>query len=114
MSTAIEIPLILGGNGEKNEEIKPGDIVIVYETQENISYIYVEAGKSFDNRFGRFSHDSFIGKHFGDKVSQISENRISVILIQSNTMLFFGRTLRGLKRFSLPSNLFQLHSLFLL
>jgi tRNA (adenine57-N1/adenine58-N1)-methyltransferase catalytic subunit len=45
-----------------------GDVVIIYERHDTISYIQLEAYGYFENKFGLFYHNHFIGKPFGTKI----------------------------------------------
>ncbi|KAK3235047.1 hypothetical protein CYMTET_54736 [Cymbomonas tetramitiformis] len=49
--------------------VKDGDLVIVYESHDRMKPVYVTAGKIYGSKFGNFSHDDWIGKSFGSKVT---------------------------------------------
>ncbi|GLC61051.1 hypothetical protein PLESTB_001710600 [Pleodorina starrii] len=59
------------GNGltTSSSVIKEGDCVIVYEGMDSMKAVYVTAKGRFENRFGIFKHESWIGKPFGCKVT---------------------------------------------
>lgn len=48
--------------------VQDGDLVIVYVSLQNMFPVVVKKGKSFQNKFGEFKFDDFIGKHYGGKV----------------------------------------------
>lgn len=48
--------------------INEGDIVIIYESNTKLSQIKIHKGDSFQNKFGFFYHDEFIGRPYGSKV----------------------------------------------
>ncbi len=50
----------------------PGDLVITYERHDSMSYLFLEKGKMYNNKFGSFYHDDFIGQPFGTKISSRS------------------------------------------
>lgn len=49
--------------------IKDGDLVIVYVSLQNMIPMKVKSGGSFQNKFGVFKYDDFIGLPFGSKAS---------------------------------------------
>ena len=49
--------------------ISEGDVVIIYEKLSKMNQITIKRGISFQNSFGQFYHDDFIGKPYGSKVS---------------------------------------------
>ncbi|KAI8052324.1 tRNA methyltransferase complex GCD14 subunit-domain-containing protein [Syncephalis plumigaleata] len=50
------------------QTIEAGDMVIAYMNRDNMIPLMVEPGVIYNNRFGGFHHDQFIGKPFGSKV----------------------------------------------
>ncbi len=49
--------------------MKSGDLVITYERHDSLDQLYLENGKIFNNKFGSFHHDDFIGKPYGSKIT---------------------------------------------
>lgn len=49
-----------------------GDLVILYERHDSMTHIYLEASKIYNNKFGAFNHDDFIGKPYGSKIQSRS------------------------------------------
>eukprot|EP00899_Mesostigma_viride_P006533 jgi/Mesvir1/15881/Mv02789-RA.1 len=45
--------------------IHEGDLVIVYEGPDRMKPVYVKRGTLYNNRFGSFRHDAWIGQPFG-------------------------------------------------
>ena len=45
-----------------------GDTVIIFERHDSLSYLLLQRGRIYDNKFGTFHHNDFIGKHFGSRV----------------------------------------------
>jgi len=48
--------------------MKYGDLVLLYEGHENLSYIYLKEGAMLNNKFGAFPHHSFVDKPYGSKI----------------------------------------------
>jgi hypothetical protein len=54
--------------------IEPGALVVIFESFDNLNFVYAKPGGFFQNRNGYFPHDDFIGKPFGSIVRS-SNNR---------------------------------------
>ena len=50
-----------------HDTVEPGNVVIIYEGVERMSYVVAETGAIFSNRFGHFHHDDIIGQAWGVK-----------------------------------------------
>ncbi|SAM00553.1 hypothetical protein [Absidia glauca] len=50
------------------KHIEDGDLVIFYINRDNLSPVWIKAGKESTTRFGLFKHDDLIGKEFGSRV----------------------------------------------
>jgi tRNA A58 N-methylase Trm61 len=48
--------------------MKSGDLIILYERHDSMSYIYLDEGKAYNNKFGNFLHNDFIGNPYGSKI----------------------------------------------
>lgn len=53
--------------------IKVGDIVFYMETKEVMKPLTIKSGVFFQNKFGHFHHDDFIGKELGSKIMSRSK-----------------------------------------
>jgi len=53
---------------EPHSKIQEGDLVVIFESFENLKFAYVRCGDQYANRFGQFPHEDFIGKPFGTKL----------------------------------------------
>jgi len=51
-----------------NETVAEGDLVILFETHNSITYAYMKANDIFQNRHGAFHHNDLIGQRYGTKV----------------------------------------------
>ncbi|BBN13969.1 tRNA (adenine57-N1/adenine58-N1)-methyltransferase catalytic subunit [Marchantia polymorpha subsp. ruderalis] len=49
--------------------IQDGDLLIVYESHKQMKAVTVSKGGEFQNRYGLFAHNDWIGKPFGSKVT---------------------------------------------
>jgi len=52
--------------------MQEGDLVILYERHDSMTYLYLDKSKAFQNKFGRFPHSEMIGKEFGSKIKSTS------------------------------------------
>jgi len=52
----------------RQDTIRPGDLVVIMESFDNLDFLYAKKGDSFTNRNGIFHHDDFLGKPFGSKI----------------------------------------------
>lgn len=52
----------------RQETIQQGDLVVIMESFDRLTFVYVDEGKIYDNRNGHFYHKDFIGKPFGSKI----------------------------------------------
>jgi tRNA A58 N-methylase Trm61 len=48
--------------------VKEGDVLILYESMDNLKLIKVDSTHTYSNKFGVFPHGLFLGKEFGSKV----------------------------------------------
>jgi tRNA (adenine57-N1/adenine58-N1)-methyltransferase len=54
--------------------MKVDDVVIIYESHDSLTHLYLVAGHVLNNKFGSFYHDDFIGQKFGSKISSRTSN----------------------------------------
>ncbi|KAH7885454.1 tRNA methyltransferase complex subunit Cpd1 [Phlebopus sp. FC_14] len=52
----------------KNREVAAGDVVIIWQTREQIQPLLITPGKDFNSRFGHYKHNDLIGIPYGSKV----------------------------------------------
>ena len=67
--------------------VRDGDLVIVYERHDRMKALTVQSGKVFQNRFGVFDHNNWIGKGYGCQVFDRTGKRW-VYLIKPNPELW--------------------------
>ncbi|RHY28675.1 hypothetical protein DYB32_005774 [Aphanomyces invadans] len=60
--------------------VEAGDLVILFETHNSITYTYVKPDEIYQNRHGAFHHNDIIGNRYGAKVySRISKGYMYVL-----------------------------------
>jgi energy-coupling factor transporter transmembrane protein EcfT len=50
---------------ETRRTIKPGSLVIVFLSHDELSYVYAVPGEILNNKWGSFHHNDLIGREFG-------------------------------------------------
>ena len=53
---------------QKRKVMRHGDLVILYERHDSLTYVYLDRSKTFQNKFGRFPHSDMIGMQYGSKI----------------------------------------------
>ncbi|RHX98246.1 hypothetical protein DYB25_002779 [Aphanomyces astaci] len=60
--------------------VEAGDLVILFETHNSITYAYVKPDEIYQNRHGAFHHNDIIGNRYGAKVySRMSKGYIYIL-----------------------------------
>ena len=52
----------------QSETIQPGQLVVIFESFDNLNFVYATPQAIFSNRNGSFHHNDFLGKPFGCKI----------------------------------------------
>ena len=52
----------------QTDTIQAAQLVVIFESFDNLNFCYVKPGEIFNNKNGHFHHDDFIGKPYGCKV----------------------------------------------
>jgi len=52
----------------ESETIQAGALVVIFESFDNLNFVYATPGEIFSNRNGNFHHNDFIGQPFGCKL----------------------------------------------
>ncbi|OQR99325.1 tRNA (adenine-N(1)-)-methyltransferase catalytic subunit [Thraustotheca clavata] len=72
--------------------VEVGDLVILFETHNSVTYAYMEKDGVYHNRHGAFHHNDMIGQRFGTKVySRMSKGYIFIL---SPTSELWSKALR--------------------
>ncbi|EFJ49926.1 hypothetical protein VOLCADRAFT_109017 [Volvox carteri f. nagariensis] len=82
------------GLSTSSSSIKEGDCVIVYEGMNSMKAVYVSTKGRYDNRFGTFKHESWIGKPFGSKVTSSNKGASGWVLLLRPTPELWTQVLR--------------------
>lgn len=77
----------------QSSTIQPDDLVVVFESFDNLSFVYVKTGGVFSNRNGDFSHDSWIGQSWGAKVRSTSHKGFGFVYLLKPTPELWARSL---------------------
>jgi hypothetical protein len=73
--------------------IKPGDLVVIFESFTNLNFVYATPTACFSNRNGHFPHDDFIGKPYGCKIRSRNNNGLGFLYLLRPTAELWGRSL---------------------
>ncbi len=76
---------------EMNRVMQYGDNIVVYINPQSLSLITLAEGASFDNKFGKFKHEFFVGQPFGHRIS--SQNNKGYVYAFKLDPTFFTKTL---------------------
>lgn len=72
-----------------------GDLVIIYERHDSLSYFFLEEGGSITNRFGYFKHEDMIGRPFGSRVySRNSTGQCGYVYLLEPTPELWGQAMK--------------------
>lgn len=67
-SPFVDASLYLERSFPQSEIISAGDLVVIFESFDNLNFVYAKSKDIFSNRNGHFHHDDFLGKPFGCKI----------------------------------------------
>lgn len=56
--------------------IEQGDLVILFQTRENLLAITITPGQVHHSKWGRYAHDDMVGMRFGSRVSRVSFSNV--------------------------------------
>jgi len=73
--------------------IEPGALVVIFESFDNLNFVYAEPGGTFENRNGKFPHDDFIGKPFGSIVRSANNRGYGYVHLLQPTAELWARSL---------------------
>lgn len=77
----------------RKETIQIGDLVVIMESFDRLTFAYVEEKGMYSNRHGHFSHKDFIGKPFGSKVRSRSNQGYGYCFLLKPTPELWARSL---------------------
>ena len=76
-----------------SETIQPHQLVVIFESFDNLNFCYAERGAIFSNRNGHFHHDDFIGKPFGCKIRSRNNRGYGFVYLLKPTPELWARSL---------------------
>mmetsp|Transcript_10466 Transcript_10466/g.14825 ORF Transcript_10466/g.14825 Transcript_10466/m.14825 type:complete len:476 (+) Transcript_10466:141-1568(+) len=73
--------------------IEANSLVVVFESFDNLNFVYATPGAIFSNRNGHFAHDDFIGKPFGCKIRSCNNRGLGFLYLLRPTAELWARSL---------------------
>ena len=77
----------------QSETIQPNQIVVIFESFDNLKFCYAKSGEVFSNRNGHFHHDDFIGKPYGCKIRSRNNRGYGFVYLLKPTPELWARSL---------------------
>ena len=73
--------------------IEPGDLVVVFESFNELNFVYAKPNDVFSNRNGHFHHNDFIGKPYGCKIRSKNNDGLGFLYLLRPTPELWARSL---------------------
>jgi tRNA (adenine57-N1/adenine58-N1)-methyltransferase len=73
--------------------IQANELVVIFESFDNLNFCYSQPGRIFSNRNGHFHHDDFIGKPFGCKIRSKNNRGYGFVYLLKPTPELWVRSL---------------------
>ncbi|KAL3797091.1 hypothetical protein HJC23_000429 [Cyclotella cryptica] len=73
--------------------IQPGDLVVVFESFNDLNFVYATPNEVFSNRNGHFPHHDFISKPYGCKIRSKNNNGLGFLYLLRPTPELWARSL---------------------
>mmetsp|Transcript_37837 Transcript_37837/g.80821 ORF Transcript_37837/g.80821 Transcript_37837/m.80821 type:complete len:517 (+) Transcript_37837:100-1650(+) len=73
--------------------IQPGDLVVVFESFNELNFVYAAPNAIFSNRNGHFPHNDFIGKPYGCKIRSKNNHGLGFLYLLRPTPELWTRSL---------------------
>lgn len=77
----------------QTETIQANQLVVIFESFDNLDFCYAENGAIFSNRNGHFHHDDFIGKPYGSKIRSRNNRGYGYVFLLKPTPELWARSL---------------------
>lgn len=78
----------------QSEIIQSNDLVVIFESFDNLNFCYAKPGEIFSNRNGHFHHDDFIGKPYGCKIRSRNNRGYGFVYLLKPTPELWARSLK--------------------
>lgn len=73
--------------------ILPNSLVVIFESFDNLNFVYATPGSIFNNRNGHFHHDDFLYKPFGCKIRSRNNQGLGFVYLLRPTAELWARSL---------------------
>ena len=73
--------------------IRPGDLVVIFESFNDLNFVYAKPGDIFSNRNGHFHHNDFIGQPYGCKIRSHNMDGLGFLYLLRPTPELWTRSL---------------------
>lgn len=73
--------------------VEAGSLIVIFESFDNLNFVYATPGEDFRNRNGWFPHDDFIGKPFGSIVRSKDNQGYGFVYLLKPTPELWARSL---------------------
>lgn len=73
--------------------IQPGDLVVVFESFNDLNFVYATPNATFSNRNGHFPHNEFIGKPYGCKIRSKNNKGLGFLYLLRPTPELWAKSL---------------------
>lgn len=77
----------------QSQTIQPNDLVVIFESFDNLNFCYAKPKEIFSNRNGHFHHDDFIGKPYGCKIRSRNNRGYGFVYLLNPTPELWARSL---------------------
>lgn len=78
----------------QSETIQPNELVVIFESFDNLNFCYAQPKEIFSNRNGHFHHDDFIGKPYGCKIRSRNNRGYGFVYLLKPTPELWARSLK--------------------
>lgn len=75
------------------QHIQPGDLVVVFESFNDLNFVYAKPNDIFSNRNGHFHHNDFLGKPYGCKIRSKNNEGLGFVYLLRPTPELWARSL---------------------
>lgn len=73
--------------------VETGALIVIFESFDNLNFVYAKPGETFKNRNGHFPHEDFIGKPFGSIVRSRNNRGYGFVYLLKPTPELWARSL---------------------
>lgn len=92
--TTVDSSLFPERTTPQTEIIQANELVVIFESFDNLNFCYAKHGEIFSNRNGHFHHDDFIGKPYGCKIRSRNNQGYGYTYLLKPTPELWARSLK--------------------